>query len=280
MSDGGATAETGMPLQIRCFGRFEVVRDGVPVHHWRRDRARALLKYLVVQRRPVPRDALLELLWSGVPTTVAAGYLRVVMHALRRAVGTWNGQDYVRHESDQMFLDPGAPVWIDTEAFMAHVHAAESLAREGLRAEAFREYVDAEVIYRDDYLVEDAAESWTLLRREQLKDRYQVVLTRLADVCIETGDFVGSIARCHKLLIQDKCREDAYQRLMYCHAALGQPGRALRWYEMCQSALLDELGVSPGERTRQLHERIASDASLAPSQDWHMQRADRSRPSR
>jgi SARP family transcriptional regulator, regulator of embCAB operon len=249
------------PLQICCFGRFEVIRGGVPIQRWRRDRARALLKYLVVQRRPVPRDALLELLWSGVPTSVAAGYLRVVMHALRQAVGTWDGHDYVRIDSEQLFLDPAAPIWVDTEVFMAHVHAAEVHVREGRSTEASQEYTDAEAIYRDDYLVDDALEHWTVLRREELKDRYQVVLTRLADFCIERGDFVGGIARCHKLLAQDKCREDAYQRLMYCHSVLGQRGRAVRWYEMCQAAL-SELGIHPGERTRTMYQRITSEETV------------------
>jgi len=255
-------------LRILCFGRFEVIRDGVPVQRWRRDRARSLLKYLVVHRRPIARDALLEMLWSGVPSKTAAGYLRVVMHALRQAVGTWNGQDYVRHDSDQMFLDPAAPVWVDTEAFMSHVHAAEALVRENRSDEATLQYLDAEAIYRDDYLVEDALEQWTLLRREELKDRYQVVLTRLADSCMGSGDFVGSIARCHKLLAQDPCREDVYQRLMYCHAALGQRGRALRWYQICQSELLNELGIRPGEHTRSIYQRITTDANLEPPMTW------------
>jgi DNA-binding SARP family transcriptional activator len=88
------------------------------------------------------------------------------------------------------------------------------------------------------------------------------VLTRLADYCLDRNDLVGTIDRCHKLLAQDNCREDAYQRLMYCHAVLGQPGRALRWYEMCQIALRNELGRQPGEATRALYDCIASDASV------------------
>jgi len=222
-----------------------------------------LLKYLVVQGRPVTRDSLVDLLWPGVPRSVAAGYLRVVLHALRQAVGTWNGNDFVRLDSDRLGLDPAAPVWVDTDAFMTHVHAAEALVRQDRIAAAFKEYADAELIYRGDYLVEDTLEHWTLLRREELKDRYQVVLTRLAEFCIDTGDFVGAIERCHKLLAQDGCREDAYRRLMSCHAALGQRGRALRWYEMCQIALRSELGTEPSEQTRTLYDRIAADRMLA-----------------
>jgi DNA-binding SARP family transcriptional activator len=263
-------------LEIRCFGHFEVLRGGTPVQRWRRDRARVLLKYLVVQGRPVARDALLEFLWPGVPTSHAAGHLRVVLHALRQALGTWSGNDYVRSESDRLVLDPAAPVWLDTEAFMLHVDAAEALVRQNRTGAAMQAYTDAERIYRGDYLVEDAPERWTLLRREELKDRYQVVLTRLADYCLETNDLVGTIDRCHKLLAQDNCREDAYQRLMYCHAALGQRSRALRWYEMCQIALRNELGRQPGQATRTLHDRIAADGSV--SQGAFRLRSDRPIP--
>ena len=185
--------------------------------------------------------------------------MRAVLHALRQALGTWDGNDYVRLDGDRLFLDPTAPVWIDCDAFMAHVSAADALVRQAGLGAAIPEYTRAEAIYRGDYLAEDVLEHWMLLRREELKDRYQVVLTRLADFFLDSGDFVGSIERCHRLLAQDNCREDVYQRLMYCHAALGQRGRALRWYEMCQNALRNELGAEPGVATRTLHQRIAAD---------------------
>jgi len=253
--------QTESQLQIRCFGHFEVVRDGLAVQRWRRDRARVLLKFLVVQGRPVAREAALELLWPGVPATVSAGYMRVVLHALRQAIGTWSDNDYVRLDGDSLVLDTSAPIWIDADAFMSHVEAAEVLVREGRMMDAVTEYVEAENIYRGDYLVEDVLEPWALLRREKLKDRYQVLLIRLADYYLQMDDFVGTIERCHKLLGQDNSREDVYQRLMYCHAALGQRSRALRWYEMCQIALDNELGHEPGPETRDLYERIAAGAT-------------------
>lgn len=245
-------------LHIRCFGHFEVVRDGAVVQRWRRDHARLLLKYLVVQGHSVTREALLELLWPGVPAAASAGHLRVVLHALRQAIGTWDNNDYVRLDGDRLALDSSAPIWIDADAFMVRVEAAETLLRQGRMRDAVSEYGEAERIYRGDYFVDDVLEPWTLLRREKLKDRYQLLLTRLADYYLQTNDFVATIERCHKLLGQDNCREDVYQRLMYCHAALGQQSRALRWYEMCQIALNNELGHAPGQDTRDLYERIAS----------------------
>jgi DNA-binding SARP family transcriptional activator len=258
-------------LQIRCFGRFEVLRDGQPVQHWRRDRARTLLKYLVVHGRPVARDVLLELLWSGADPAVAARSLRVVLHALRHAVGTWGDtgrHEYVVAEGEQLLLHPAAPVWIDTRAFLDHVQTADALERSGQGGLAARLYAEAEHIYRDDYLIDDMSEPWTVLRREELKDRYLVVLARLADHYLDSGDVTACIARCHKLLSQDPCREDAYQRLMYCDALLGQRSRGLHWFHMCESVLRQELGIGPGERTRFLAQRIASASAALPPLAW------------
>src|ERR1044071_4761325 len=126
------------------------MRDGVVVQRWRRDRARQLLKYLVVQGHPVARAGLLDLLWPGVPPASSAGYLRVVLHALRQAIGTWCDNDYVRLDGDRLALDPSAPIWIDADAFMARVDAAETLLREGRTTDAVAEYIEAESIYRGD----------------------------------------------------------------------------------------------------------------------------------
>jgi LuxR family maltose regulon positive regulatory protein len=267
---GGGVPDPSI-LQIRCFGRFEVYRQGAVVQHWRRDHARALLKYLVVQGRPVARESLLDMFWTGVDPVVSGRSLRVVLHALRQAVGTWGTaarQDYVMAAGDQLLLNPLAPVWVDTRAFMQHLHNADAFERRSDPTAAAGEYAQAAAIYRDDYLIEDLAEQWALLRREQFKDRYLVVLARLADHELESGDMVACIAHCHKLLDQDEGREDVYQRLMYCHTLLGQRSRALYWYRRCEAALHAELGLGAGERTRLLYEHIASSSDAMPSVEW------------
>jgi DNA-binding SARP family transcriptional activator len=171
-------------LCIRCFGRFEVSRGAIPIRHWRRDRARVLLHYLVLQRRAVSRDEILDLLWTGVDRLAAARNLRVVLHALRQAVGTWGEpptRDFVVVEGDQVLLHPSAPIWIDTDAFLEHLATAAALEQQALYDQAMQEYHAAERLYRADYLVDEVADQTVLLRREQLKDGYLRVLVKLAD---------------------------------------------------------------------------------------------------
>jgi DNA-binding SARP family transcriptional activator len=126
------------------------------------------------------------------------------------------------------------------------------------RAEATRRLELAEAVYRDDYLLEDVYEDWTLVRREELKDQYLMVLTKLADHCVEHGDPEGCIVRCHRILQKDACREDAYQRLIRCYLQLGQRSQARHWYDLCVRTLRQELDVAPTEQTRRLLEAGAT----------------------
>lgn len=250
------------PLQIRCFGRFEVLRDGKPVQHWRRGKAKTLLKYLIIRRQPVSRDALIDLLWPEADPQLAINGLRVTVHALRQTLGRGVGgpseRDYVISEGGNYLLNPDAHLWVDADEFTMHFEAGRQLERQHHLQAAMGRYEQAEALYRDDYLLEDLYEEWTLVRREELKDQYLMMLTKLADYCIDRGDSVGCIVRCHKILQKDPCREDAYRRLMQCYARLGQRSQALHWYELCARTLRQELDVTPSDQTQHLYEQVAS----------------------
>jgi DNA-binding SARP family transcriptional activator len=123
---------------------------------------------------------------------------------------------------------------------------------------AAREYAAAEALYRGDFLVEDLYEDWTVLPREELKDKYLLVLTKLSQFSLEAKDLDGCIRRSHALLAKEPCREDAYQRLMQCYARLGQRGSAMRWYQICERTLQEELDVAPSEETRRMYREISA----------------------
>jgi LuxR family transcriptional regulator, maltose regulon positive regulatory protein len=252
-------------LQIRCFGCFEVLRDGRVVQTWRRDKAKLLMKHLVARRRSVHRDVLFELLWPELDAACAARNLRVTLHALRRAIDGAEQLDVattsVLTRGDAYELNPGTPVWIDTEAFARLVETARMYERQGRAREATAAYEAAVALYRDHYLVDDLYAEWTLLPREQLKDQYLLIVTRLADAALAAGDAEGCITYSHRVLNDDPTREDAYQRLMYCHARQGRRARAMRWFELCQETLRRDLNVEPAESTRRLAGQIAAGAS-------------------
>jgi DNA-binding SARP family transcriptional activator len=247
-------------VQIRCLGRFELSRQGFSVQHWRRRSAERLVKFLLVNGRRAHRDVLLDALWPDVPVTSSIPGLRVSLHALRRAVAQLAPDcepfQLIRTEGDTYVLTTQG-VWVDSHAFDEHY--AAGLRHERLRQidAAVREYSAAEALYRDDFLVEDLYEDWTVFPREELKDKYLLILTRLAQFSMAAMDLDGCIRRSHALLAKEPCREDAYLRLMQCYVRLGQRGSALRWYQMCERTLRQELDVAPSEETRGLYREIA-----------------------
>jgi len=247
-------------LKVYCFGHFEVLRDEHLIHDWRRDKAKLLLKQLVAHHGSIKRDVLADLLWPELDAGQAVRNLRVTLHALRRAIqGSEPGDKtpYVMTRGDSYELNPSARVWVDTQAFASLYEEAANLWRRGLIDESVRAYEAAEALYRDDYLIDDLYEEWTFMPREQLKDQYLLVLTRLADAALMLDDHESCIGYCHKILARDSSREDAYQRLMRGHSLMGRPARALRWFELCRETLRRDLSVAPNEATLQLARHIA-----------------------
>ena len=248
-------------VQIRCFGRFELGRQGVTVQRWRRRSAERLLKFLLVNGRRAHRDVLLDVLWPEVPSKSSISGLRVTLHALRRAIAMVapdrSSLEFVKVEGDTYVLNTSG-LWIDSDAFDQHYSAGLRFERLDQIEAAAREYTAAEALYRDDFLVEDLYEDWTVLPREELKDKYLLVLTKLAEFSMAAMDLDGCIRRTHALLAKEPCREDAYQRLMQCYARLGQRGSAIRWYQICERTLQMELDVAPSEETRRLFRELSS----------------------
>jgi DNA-binding SARP family transcriptional activator len=249
-------------LAVRCFGVFEVSRAGAPIRDWRRDKAKVLLKHLVVNRGANHRDVLVDRLWPELDHASAVRNLRVTVHALRRALecdsATDTAQPVVLTHSDAYELNTAAGVWVDADSFRSLLRTGLRQEQQGQRGQALHTFQAAEALYRDDYLVDDLYADWTQLPREALKDDYLLILTRLADAAEAVDDVEACIAYCHKILARDPSREDAYQSLMRCHARAGRRARALRWYELCRLMLGRELNVEPNDTTRRLAESIAA----------------------
>lgn len=72
-------------LSIVLLGRFELRSDATLIdHRWARGKAKALLKVLALaQGRALHCEQIMELLWPGLASAVAANQLRENLHYLR-----------------------------------------------------------------------------------------------------------------------------------------------------------------------------------------------------
>lgn len=237
------------------LGNFKLLLAGVELSCWKSGRARQLFQYLALHRnRPIPRETLLEALWPDPDAAAPETSLKVAVHALRQ---TFNqapscGLQLETSEAGYMLVAPS--IWVDIEEFLRLTTTAHSLERQDEQASALAAHQAAVDLYGGQFIA-DSYEDWVLLRRESLKDRYLLSVARLADAAYDRHDYHGCLLQCQKLLEHDPCREDAYRRMMLCHARLGQPTRVRSWYDVCVRTLHTQLEAEPEPETKWLFER-------------------------
>ena len=254
-------------LEVFCLGAFRVRVDDKMIDHWSSTKAKSLLKYLITQKRkPVSKDVLMEALWPDCEPSLANNNLKAAVRSLRLTLRTANDVEeefnWILHDDGSYVINPEASVWEDVEQFEYHWLTGRQLEKEGRLTDTVRELELALVLYKGDYLEDSLYEDWTSLRREGLKDIYLALLARLADYSMEKTDYAGCTQYCMRILKEDACREDAYQRLMCSHFRLGQRSRAIEWYLICEKVLKSELNVSPNRKTVRLYHKLMSDAPI------------------
>lgn len=253
---GGGQPPRG--LSVFLFSAFAVARDGKNITSRLGGKARQLLKILAVNRtRPLTKDALIETLWPDADPSSGVTSLKVAAHKLRSALDPdRNGPEWVIAENGTYRLNPEAPIWIDVESFRRHYERGRILQSKGCIEEAADELAGAEELYQGDYLEEDMYEEWAIVKREELRDIYLDTLQRLAHIAVHYNRYSDVIRYCHKIVLADPCREDAYRMLMRSHAALSQFARAGAWYAVCRTSLQREVGAPPSEETVQAFESL------------------------
>jgi DNA-binding SARP family transcriptional activator len=256
-------------LRLRVCGGLEVEADGrtLPDALVGGRQGRLVLAYLACERpRAVRREELAELLWADrLPDSWSAS-LSAVISRLRRLLSE-AGLDGVAAivstaGSYQLVLPTDAAV--DLEELGAAVAAAEAaaLAHDGARAaDAAR---TAEEIGGRGFLTDDCA--WVDRQREAVRDLRVRAALALAEAHLGSGAAARAVDAARDALALDETREAAYRQLMRALAAAGERGEALRVWERCRVALVDELGVDPSPETEAVYLQVlGAPASATPA---------------
>ncbi len=243
-------------VEARLLGQFELLVKGQPVQHWRGNRGRMLLAFLLLHRtRPLSRDELGGAFWPEAAPDVVRNRLHVALYGLRKDLRTLCEHPIVVHSRRGFSFHPGIDLWLDIEAFDEALCAArkeQPSSQEG----ALTYYEMALQLYRGDLLEDAPFEEWALLSRERLRLRHLDALDQVARLRFAVGRYTDCLDVCQRLIPGDLCREEIHRLVMHCYTRLNQPHLAVRQYHQCERQLRDELGIEPAEATRQLYERI------------------------
>lgn len=253
-----AEKQVSADLGVCCFGPFRTYQRDQPVQEWVSRKGKSIFKYLIAYRdRPVSKEVLMDLIWPDTSPEAARNNLNVAIYGLRQSLRQAGlPESAILYQDDCYLINPELTLWVDVEAFSAHVAQGRDDEKNGNMLAAMREYRLAEALYTGDYLEEDRYEDWPLAERQSLKETYMAVVQRLCQSYYEQGDFTACVAEAHKVLAADSCREIAHRWIMLCYAQQGQRYLAIRQYQDCVDALDDELGIEPSPETTRLYQDI------------------------
>ncbi len=249
-------------LRAKMFGHFEAWLDDtqIPNKAWPQRKTQMLLKIFLSQRGQVfTQDQLLDMLYPDQDMDAASKNLRKRMSELRRILEPNRKQgaqsQFIKRVGDGYVLPKEVPCWIDTETFYTSQSAAADAQSVGDWEGALASYLQAEDLYRSDFLSEDLYEEWTIQPREYWREKYITGLEGLSESYARLGQYTNAIEFSQRALTLDALRESFYRQLMIFYWRQGEKSKVSQIYEACVEAL-SAIGVEPSAETTGLHKSI------------------------
>lgn len=251
-------------LAIYFLSPFRVLLNEKPVAGWPNCKGKSIFKYLVTHReRPSPKEVLMDIFWPEVDPDAARNNLNVAIYGLRRALSKVKTDfSYVLFQDGCYLLNPELDLWVDAEAFMAHVRTAKECEQRNDLEAAIREYRTAEALYQSEFLVEDRYENWLIATRQNFNATFLAVMNRLSCYYFEQQDYKSCVAICTRALAEDACNEELHRLLMRCYSLMGYIHLAVRQFHICREFLDRDLNLTPSRETMQLFEQIRQRQSV------------------
>jgi DNA-binding SARP family transcriptional activator len=224
------TAQSRRPLiRLGLLKGFELTLDGVEVQL--STGLQHLLACLALQGRAMPRAHLAGILWSEVPDDRAAGNLRSALWRLRLLK-----VDLVGSARDCLSLCPGVVV---------DVHEAEKIARQAIDPRCDVESLTIDSLPFAGELLPGWYEDWIVIERERHRQIRLHTLEALCERWTNAGQHAKAVMAGMAAVSSEPLRESAHRALIKAYLAEGNPGEAIRQYQICRNVLRRELRLEP-----------------------------------
>jgi predicted ATPase/DNA-binding SARP family transcriptional activator len=251
-------------MDFRILGPLEALDEGRDVA-LAGSKRRALLALLLVHaNQTVSIELLIDELWGESPPATAARTVQAHVSRLRKALGVGNGADGVivtRERGYELTLDPER---LDALRFERLVAEGRSELAAGHPARAAAAFEAALSLWRGAPLAGLGEEPFVQREAARLDDLRLAALEDLGEAKLALGRHGELVGRLEALIGEHPYRERLRAQLMLALYRCERQADALQAYQDARSTLVEELGIEPGERLRELERAIlAQDPALA-----------------
>lgn len=252
----------GQRVNFRILGPVEIqARDGRQAT-LKAQKIRALLGYLCVNSsKTVPSDKLIEVMWAGTPPRTAATAVQVCVSKLRKQLrGLGFDASTLISTQPRGYRLNLCQLTLDLREF-EHMLAEARRIRIGGRVEEASDILAYALSQWRGRALEDLRElpSFETLGRQLDELRFFAHEQRI-ELEFELGNHKALITEIYSLIDECTTRENLYGYLMVALYRSGRTAEALATYERLRRILLDDLGVEPIPRLRNLHHAILAHA--------------------
>jgi DNA-binding SARP family transcriptional activator len=246
-------------VEFRVLGPLEVV-DGEEALPLRGGRCRALLALLLLHANEVVSvDRLIDDLWGERAPPSAGKIVQVYVSDLRKTLGgnvlvTRSPGYLLRIEAEQ----------VDAFRFEQLLGRARNALARGAAEDASRTLGEALGLWRGPALVDFGFESFAQAEITRLEDLRLAALEQRIEADLELGLQEELVPELETLVVRFPLRERLRGQLMLALYRSGRQAEALHVYQDARRALIEELGIEPGQALHQLERRILQqDESLS-----------------
>ena len=242
----------GMTWRLKLLGTFELTGPEGPAvlsSH----KLSALLAYLALSARPVPREQAASLLWGSHFDEQAKQNMRQALVRLRKLLGP------------DMLLSNDNTLQLSTALVVCDVHEFERLAGLGT-IDGLRSAVSLchGRLLSGISVRENSFEEWLAAERRRLDALACEALVKLAGMELDQGQAAGALRHAEACISLDHFREDAHRLAMRALTALGRRAEAVRHYHDLELRLKRELDTEPERSTATMYETVrATEAAPA-----------------
>ena len=251
-------------LEFRVLGPLEVCRSGQPVSLPGRASRRVLAALALRAGTWVSVDRLIDELWGERPPTRARNALQTHVWRLRGAfaAGAPDAEQVIRSGSAGYRLE------VDTEAVDAARFerligdAGGALGRaEPVQGRAL--LIEALGLWRGPPLSELSLDGALAGELERLEELRLGAIEQRIDADLQLGAHHGLIGELRRLVAEYPLRERLHAQLMLALYRAGRQAEALEAYRSARTQLVEQLGIEPGPRLREVHQAVlAQDLAL------------------
>jgi ATP/maltotriose-dependent transcriptional regulator MalT/two-component SAPR family response regulator len=237
-------------LSIRAFGKMQVkVGDHlVSSSDWQSQTSRDLLFYIIAHPGGVTKEEVGGVFWPDSSLDELRIRFKNAIYRLRRAVGN----DAVTYTNEIYEFNRSIDFDYDAERFTRELAMAQASNDPDGKIKHLKAALTA---YQGTFLPK-IEQTWVFSQRQAYEQQFIDAGLLLANLLLQQGYPGTALQYTKRVVEQDSCNEAAYRINMQAFAAQGDRSSIKRTYEFCRQTLMNELGVEPGDITRDLFESL------------------------